>query len=105
MNMPKEITHFCKVCRKHTKHTVHPAKKKTPSSAHPMSHGSKYRMAERGKSTGTGNKGRMSKGALSGWKMYGKKATKKTDLRFTCKTCKKTSTQRKGFRLKKLELL
>lgn len=97
--------HFCPICKKHTEHGVHPAKKRTMGTAHPRSHGSKYRMAERGKSTGTGNKGRMSKGALSGWKMYGKKGSKKTDLRFTCKTCKKTNVQRKGFRAKKLELL
>lgn len=96
--------HFCRVCKKHTEHTVQLSKKKTPSSAHPMSHGSKFRMALRGKSTGTGNKGRMSKGAMSGWKMYGKKATKKTDFRFTCKVCKKTSVQRKGFRAKKVEM-
>lgn len=105
MNIPKELKHFCPVCKKHTEQRVQSSKKKTPSSAHPLGHGSKYRMAIRGKCTGTGNLGRISKGALSGWKMYGKKTSKKTDLRYTCKICKKASTQRKGFRVKKLELV
>jgi ribosomal protein L44E len=37
--------------------------------------------------------------------MTGKKASKKTDLRYECKICKKTHMQRKGFRTKKLEFV
>ena len=47
--------------------------------------------------------GRYSKPAISKFKMTGKKSTKKTDLRYECKTCKKIHLQKSGFRTKKLE--
>ena len=52
-----------------------------------------------------GNRGRYSKKAITKFKMTGKKMTKKTDLRFTCKECKKTQVQRKGIRAKKVEFV
>ena len=42
---------------------------------------------------------------MSGWKMYGKKGSKKGDLRYKCEKCGKMSVQRKGFRSKKLEIV
>ena len=80
------------------------AKKRTPGSAHPMSAGSKKRMRKRGQGRGTGNVGKLSKGAMTRWKRYGKKTSKKTDLRYECKVCKKKHTQRKGTRTKRVEL-
>jgi len=68
-----------------------------------MSYGSKLRARRRGKARGKGNLGRYSKPAISKFKMTGKKASKKSDLRFTCKVCKKTHLQRKGFRARRLE--
>ena len=53
---------------------------------------------------GAGNQGRYSKKAISKFKMTGKKGSKKTDLRYKCKTCKKSHVQRKGVRAKKVEL-
>ena len=50
-----------------------------------------------------GNLGRYSRKAISAWKMTGSKVSKKSDLRFQCKECKKTHVQRVGFRAKKLE--
>ena len=101
--MPKTTNRYCPFCKKHTEHKISLAKKKTPSTAHPMSYGSKKRMRKRGQCVGTGNCGKLSKVALSGWKRYGKKTSKKTDFRYTCNVCKKTHTQKKGFRAKKIE--
>ncbi len=100
MKLPKQTKRYCPSCKKHTEHKIAPAKKKSPSS---LNWGSKYRMQARGKCTGSGNQGKLSKGALTKWKRYGKKATKKTDLRYTCGDCKKTHCQKEGFRAKKVE--
>ncbi len=65
--------------------------------------GSKFRMKRRGEGTGHGNLGKLSKGALTKWKRFGKKTTKKTDLRFVCRVCNKAHTQKKGIRAKRVE--
>jgi ribosomal protein L44E len=75
-------------------------KKKAPSV---LKKGSKQRMKKRGKSRGMGNLGKLSKGALTQWKRYGKKRTKKTDLRYECSVCKKIHLQKKGYRASKVE--
>ena len=49
--------------------------------------------------------GRYSKKAITKFKMTGKKGTKKTDLRYTCKECKKTMVQNKGMRAKRVEFV
>ncbi|HLD42714.1 MAG TPA: 50S ribosomal protein L44e [Candidatus Nanoarchaeia archaeon] len=100
MKMPKTKKRYCPYCKKHTEHAVSQNKKRASSS---MTHGAKQRMWKRGRGTGHGNLGKLSKGALTKWKRYGKKSTKKTDLRFQCKVCKKSSQQRKGFRAKRVE--
>ncbi|MBU0536553.1 MAG: 50S ribosomal protein L44e [Nanoarchaeota archaeon] len=100
MKMPKLIKRLCPYCKKHTQHGVSQAKKKGRSS---LTYGAKQRAKKRGASRGYGNLGRYSKPAISGWKMTGKKATKKTDLRYTCKVCKKTHMQKQGIRAKKVE--
>ncbi len=100
MKLPKNKKRYCPYCKKHTEHSVSPARKKTPSS---LTYGSKTRARKRGRARGKGNLGRYSKPAISKFKMTGKKATKKTDLRYQCRVCKKTHVQRKGFRSKRLE--
>jgi len=70
-----------------------------------MSYGSKYRAKKRGQARGFGNQGRFSRPAVSKFKMTGKKQSKKTDLKFQCKECKKFHLQRKGFRTKRLEIV
>lgn len=103
MKFPKTKNRYCKFCKKHTEHNVTQAKKRTSGSKRPMSHGSKRRMRKRGQARGFGNLGKISRGAVSSWKRYGKKTSKKTDFRYECKVCKKQSVQKKGFRAKKIE--
>jgi len=100
MKLSKTLNRYCPYCKKHTEHTVYQNKKKNPSS---LTYGSKVRARRRGRARGLGNRGRYSKPAISQFKMTGKKQTKKTDLRYECKTCKKIHMQRQGFRAKKVE--
>ena len=100
MKIPKIKRRYCPYCKKHTEHKVSQNKKKAPSS---MTKGAKQRVWKRGKNRGKGNLGKLSKGALTGWKRYNKKSSKKTDLRYECKECKKTHMQKKGIRTKKIE--
>ena len=100
MKLPKTTKRYCPFCRKHTEHKILQSKKRAPRS---MSHGSKIRARKRGRARGTGNLGRYSKPAITGWKMTGKKPTKKTDIRFQCSVCNKMHTQKEGFRAKKVE--
>lgn len=102
MKIPKTIKRYCPFCKKHTEHRVSQAKKR---GARALTYGSKVRARRRGQARGYGSRGRYSKPALSKFKMTGKKSSKKTDLRFECKECKKTHVQRKGFRSKKIELV
>src|SRR4030042_1239254 len=103
MKIRKTVRRYCPFCKKHTEQKVSLAKKKGRSSAHPMSRGSTSRQRQRGLRRGFGNLGRYSKPPKP--KMTGKKLSKKTDFRFTCKECNKTHTQAKGFRAKKIELV
>ncbi|MFH1072690.1 MAG: hypothetical protein V1743_04645, partial [Nanoarchaeota archaeon] len=68
-----------------------------------MSFGSNKRVRARGQRRGFGNQGRYSRPTKP--KMTGKKLSKKTDFRFTCSVCKKSSAQRYGIRAKKIELI
>lgn len=103
MKLPKTIKRFCPYCRKHTEHKVAQAKKRTRSTAHPLSRGSRIRVEKRGRGRGYGNTGKFSKPPKP--KMTGKKQSKKTDLRYACNVCKKSHVQKKGFRAKKVEFV
>tara|TARA_Y100000310_G_C20688713_1_gene820774 strand:+ start:3058 stop:3366 length:309 start_codon:yes stop_codon:yes gene_type:complete len=100
MKLGKTRNRHCPYCKKHTEHGVAASKKKQPGS---LTYGSKVRARRRGSARGLGNLGRYSKPAISKFKQTGKKASKKTDLRYQCKTCKKSHAQKKGFRAKKIE--
>ncbi|MFH1408279.1 MAG: 50S ribosomal protein L44e [Nanoarchaeota archaeon] len=100
MKKPKIIKRLCPHCKKHSDHKVSQNKKKSASS---LSYGSKIRARLRGRARGFGNLGRYSKPAVTKFKMTGKKATKKTDLRYECKTCKKMHVQSQGVRAKRVE--
>jgi len=100
MKIPKIKKRYCPYCKKHTEHKVSQTKKKNASS---LTYGSKKRARKRGAARGFGNLGRYSKPAVSKFKMTGKKSSKKTDLRYECKECKKKHVQRKGIRAKKVE--
>lgn len=100
MKLPKLIKRYCPFCHKHTEHKIMQAKKKAASS---LSRGSKFRARKRGLARGMGNRGRYSRPAVGSWKRAGKKKSKKTDLRYECKICKKTHMQKKGKRAKRVE--
>jgi large subunit ribosomal protein L44e len=103
MKIPKMVKRYCPKCKKHTEQKVSQSKKKTPFSTHPLAKAGKVRSRF---GHGCGNLGKYgSKPAIGSFKMTGKKQSKKTDLRFECKECKKTWIQRKGFRTKRVELV
>jgi len=102
MKIPKLKKRLCPYCKKHTEHKVSQAKRRTPGSARTLDKSAKCRT---GFGKGCGNLGKYgSKPAIGSFKLTGKKTTKKTDLRFECKECKKSHSQRKGFRSKRIEL-
>ena len=105
MKIPKTIKRHCPYCKKHTEHVVSLAKKKGQGSVHTMSRASYARLRLRGSWRGSGNQGRFSRPAIGSRKMSGKKLTKKTDFRFTCKVCNKQHNQRQGKRAKKVEII
>ncbi|MDP7115834.1 MAG: 50S ribosomal protein L44e [Candidatus Woesearchaeota archaeon] len=101
MKLPKAAKRYCPKCKKHTEHKISMSKSRTPGSARPMG---RYTKARTGFGKGHGNLGRYgSKPPVGKWKMTGAKSSKKSDLRYQCKECKKSHTQRKGFRAKKFE--
>lgn len=102
--MPKEMKRYCAKCTKHTLMKVKIEKNRGKNKTHPMSQFSQIRMKLRGLSTGRGNKGKLSRGALNSWKRFNKKHSKKTDLRYTCPECNKSSTHSGGTRSKKFAL-
>ena len=102
MIIPKTANKYCKTCKKYTEHAISQAKKKERGA---LKRGSLVRVKMRGLGIGHGNLGRWgSKGAMSSWKRYGAKTSKKLDLRLTCKECKKSSIKKQGFRAKKVEM-
>lgn len=103
MKLPKTLQRHCPHCNKHTEHGVGQSKKRGRNATHPMSRGSRSRLEARGRARGHGNTGRYSRPAVASFKMTGKKMSKKTDLRYTCKSCKKQHMQSTGIRAKKVE--
>lgn len=102
MKITKNINRYCKHCKKHTKQVISVAKKRDRSS---LKKGALARLKKRGRGkAGFGNKGKYSRGAIGSWKRYNKKASKKPDLRYKCAVCNKMSVQKKGKRVKKIEL-
>ena len=102
MKIPKLTKRYCPYCKKHTEHKVSQTKKRAASS---LTYGSKVRARLRGKARGAGNLGRYSKPAVTKWKLAGKKQSKKTDIRYECKTCKKIHLQKKGKRARRVEFV
>ncbi|MBD3202942.1 50S ribosomal protein L44e [Candidatus Woesearchaeota archaeon] len=102
MKLPKTRNKYCPFCRKHTQHKILQVKKGKPSA---LTYGSKYRAKLRGKARGMGSQGRYSKPAVTQWKQTGKKASKKSDLKYVCTECKKAHLQKKGKRAKKIEIV
>ncbi len=105
MKLPKKTKRYCPFCRKQQEMSISQSKAVGRNKAHPMSRGSRSRMRARGLNRGAGNQGRLSRKPILSRKMYGKKTSKKTDLRYKCKVCSKSLPQRKGFRAKKIEFV
>ena len=103
MKIPKIVKRLCPYCKTHTEHKVTQAKKRGPGSARPLA---KYAKKRSGFGKGTGNLGRYgSKPPVGKFKMTGKKTSKKTDLRYECKECKKMHIQKQGIRAKRVEFV
>jgi|SRR3989344_7050692 len=105
MKLKKIIKRYCKFCKKQTEQTVSQVKNRGLNATHHLTHGSKIRANIRGRSKGKGNLGRYSRKAISAWKRTGVKASKKINIKYTCKECKKSVPQAKGKRAKKLEII
>ncbi|MDY6965309.1 MAG: 50S ribosomal protein L44e [Halobacteriota archaeon] len=91
MKMPKRIRTHCPYCSKHTVHEIEKVKKGRASSLTRITRQKK-------RQTGIGNSGKFSK--VPG----GDKPTKKVNIIYRCKECKKAHI-RKGFRVSKFELV
>ncbi|MBS3107372.1 50S ribosomal protein L44e [Candidatus Woesearchaeota archaeon] len=101
MKIPKTKKMYCKKCKAHTDHAIAHAKKKERGS---LKKGSIARAHKRGRGVGHGNLGKWgSKPAVSKWKRAGVKSSKKTDFRYKCAKCGKSSIMGKGIRAKKVE--
>ena len=101
MKIPKAIKRFCPKCKTHTDQKVASAKKRTAGQANPMG---KWAKCRTGFGKGIGNLGRYgSRPPVNKFKMTGKKTSKKTDLRYECSVCKKSTVQKSGKRSKKIE--
>ncbi|PIN77071.1 50S ribosomal protein L44e [Candidatus Woesearchaeota archaeon CG10_big_fil_rev_8_21_14_0_10_34_12] len=100
MIYPKKVKRYCPYCKKHTEHKI-----ELVSTGHKrgtLKRGSIDRAKKRGKARGYGNLGKWgSKPAITKWKRK-TKATKKTNLLYTCQTCKKAHNQKKGKRTSKV---
>ncbi len=91
MKIPKIQKRYCPYCKKHTLNEV---KKVSGSKKSPMSSGErrfKRKMKGFGSFPKSNPKGR-------------EKPTRKVDLRYTCKECKKSHVIGLGFRIKKVEI-
>lgn len=92
MNMPKTQKKYCPICKKHTEHEVKRVSVSKKKSG--MAQGQrrfKRKMRGFGSFPKTNPKGR-------------EKPTRKLDLTYKCKVCKKSHNVGKGFRVKKFEI-
>ena len=99
MKIKKVRKSHCPKCNKHTEHKV--TTNKTTGKRGTLKKGSVARANKRGEGVGFGNLGKYSKGAITSWKRYGVKTSKKEALKITCKECNK-SQLRKMPRAKKV---
>lgn len=101
MKLKKTIKRYCKFCNTHTEQKI--SLGKTGTKRGTLKHGSIERAKKRGLGVGFGNKGRWGSKPTK-IKRGGAKSSKKTNIKYTCLVCKKSSIQRKGIRTKKIEM-
>ena len=96
MKIPKETKRYCPYCKKRTDQKIKLVS--TGAKRGTLTRGSISRARARGLGRGIGNKGKWgSKPAVSKFKRK-TKTTKKTNIMYTCQTCKKSKYQKKGIR-------
>ena len=99
MKQPKTTKRYCPKCKKATEHKI--TQVKSGSTRGTLKRGSIQR-AQKRSVPGKGNKNRWgSKPAKP--KRTGAKTSKKTNTKYTCNVCKKSTLQKKGIRTKKIE--
>ena len=102
MQVTKIMKRYCPKCKKHTEHKV--SQVSSGAKRGSMRKGSKQRAALRGSGeTGFGNHGRWSKPSVASWKRK-TKSTKKTNFKYTCQVCKKSTINKKGMRTSKVKI-
>jgi len=100
MKIPKTTKRFCPYCKKKTEQKIKSVS--TGAKRGTLTRGSISRAKKRGLGIGIGNKGKWgSKPAVSKFKRKSK-TTKKTNIMYTCKVCKKSKYQKKGQRAGKV---
>lgn len=100
MKIPKTTKRFCPYCKKKTEQKIKIVS--TGAKRGTLTRGSISRAKLRGRGRGIGNKGKWgSKPAVSKFKRKSK-TNKKTNIMYTCQTCKKSKYQKKGHRVSKL---
>lgn len=104
MKVPKTTKRYCPHCKAHKIMTLSQTKQQGKNKTHPLSRGSRTRMRLRGLDRGAGNHGSVSRGAMSSWKRYGAKKSKKVNLTLRCTECKK-GTYLISSRAKKVEVV
>ena len=98
MKIPKQTFRYCPYCNKKTEHKIKIISSGAKRGS--LKRGSLIRAKARGRGIGMGNKGKWgSKPPVSKFKRK-TKTTKKTNIMYTCQTCKK-SHYRKGRRNKR----
>jgi ribosomal protein L44E len=103
MIVPKKLNKFCPHCKTQKEMAISISKQQGKNKVHPLSRGSKRRIRLRGGFRGAGNKGSFSRGAITKWKRYGAKKSKKVNLKMQCKECGKSQILI-GNRAKKVEV-
>ena len=99
MKIPKQTKRYCPYCKKKTEQKIKIVSSGAKRSA--LKRGSKNRAKLRGSNRGVGNKGKYSKPAVTKFKRK-TKTTKKVQLLYTCKECKKSKPKKKGIRAGKV---
>jgi large subunit ribosomal protein L44e len=99
MKKPKSAKKYCPKCKKHTEQKI--TQVKSGNKRGTLKRGSIQRAQNRSV-PGTGNKNRWGSKPNKP-KRTGAKTSKKTNTKYTCPLCKKSTIQKKGIRAKKIE--
>lgn len=96
MKMPKTTKRFCPYCNVRTDQKIKLVS--TGGKRGALKRGGKVRARLRGLGIGIGNKGKWGSKPANQKHKRKSKTTKKTNIMYTCKVCKKSKYQKKGIR-------